>query len=107
MCIRDRGYIASDIYARYKRLQGFNVLNPMGYDAYGLPAEDVYKRQGLRRSQLIRFDNNFTKGTWWEHQPTNDTKRNLMLIPFDQLQRNSCLLYTSLPAKFSKNLIRP
>ena len=33
------GYIASDIYARYKRLQGFNVLNPMGYDAYGFPPD--------------------------------------------------------------------
>ena len=33
------GYIASDIYARFKRLNGYNVLNPMGYDAYGLPAE--------------------------------------------------------------------
>ncbi|MBM6992267.1 MAG: leucine--tRNA ligase [Prevotella sp.] len=40
------GYIASDIYARYKRLNGFNVLNPMGYDAYGLPAEQYAIKTG-------------------------------------------------------------
>ena len=41
------GYIAGDIFARYKRLQGFNVLNPMGYDAYGLPAEQYAIQTGL------------------------------------------------------------
>lgn len=40
------GYIASDIYARYKRLMGYNVLNPMGYDAYGLPAEQYAIQTG-------------------------------------------------------------
>ena len=40
------GYIASDIYARYKRQQGFNVLHPMGYDAYGLPAEQYAIKTG-------------------------------------------------------------
>ena len=40
------GYIASDIYARYKRLCGYNVLNPMGYDAYGLPAEQYAIQTG-------------------------------------------------------------
>ncbi len=40
------GYIASDIYARFKRQQGYNVLNPMGYDAYGLPAEQYAIQTG-------------------------------------------------------------
>ena len=40
------GYIAGDIFARHKRLQGFNVLNPMGYDAYGLPAEQYAIQTG-------------------------------------------------------------
>ncbi|MCK9154983.1 MAG: leucine--tRNA ligase [Paludibacteraceae bacterium] len=40
------GYIASDIFSRYKRLQGFNVLHPMGYDSYGLPAEQYAIQTG-------------------------------------------------------------
>ena len=44
------GYIASDIYARYKRLTGFNVLHPMGYDSFGLPAEQYAIQTGQHPS---------------------------------------------------------
>ncbi|MGN0211375.1 MAG: leucine--tRNA ligase [Muribaculaceae bacterium] len=50
------GYIASDIYSRYKRLQGFNVLHPMGYDSYGLPAEQ-YAIQTGQHPEVTTFEN--------------------------------------------------
>ena len=50
------GYIASDIFARYKRLQGFNVLHPMGYDAFGLPAEQ-YAIQTGQHPEKTTHDN--------------------------------------------------
>ncbi len=50
------GYIASDIFARYKRLKGFNVLHPMGYDAFGLPAEQ-YAIQTGRHPEKTTHDN--------------------------------------------------
>ena len=62
------GYIASDIYARYKRLQGFNVLNPMGYDAYGLPAEQ-YAGFSFDWSREIRTcDPQYYHWTQWAFQ---------------------------------------
>ena len=46
------GYTASDIIARYKRMQGFNVLHPMGYDSFGLPAERYAERKGIHPSEV-------------------------------------------------------
>ncbi len=48
------GYIASDIYARYKRLKGFNVLHPMGYDSFGLPAEQYAIQTGTHPAKTTR-----------------------------------------------------
>ena len=53
------GYIASDIYSRYKRLKGFNVLHPMGYDAYGLPAEQYAIQTG--QHPAITTEKNITR----------------------------------------------
>jgi len=53
------GYIASDIFSRFKRLQGFNVLHPMGYDAYGLPAEQYAIQTG--QHPAITTENNINR----------------------------------------------
>ena len=45
------GYIASDIYSRYKRTRGYNVLHPMGYDAFGLPAEQYAIEHGVHPAE--------------------------------------------------------
>src|SRR5436190_13780612 len=77
------GYIASDIYARFKRLKGFNVLHPMGYDAFGLPAEQYAIEHGIHpavstkqnienfRSQLDKIGFSFD---WDREVNTSDPK---------------------------------
>ena len=56
------GYIASDIYSRFKRLKGFNVLHPMGYDAFGLPAEQYAMDHGIHPAVSTDSNiNNFRK----------------------------------------------
>lgn len=56
------GYIASDIYARYKRLNGFNVLHPMGYDAFGLPAEQYAIQTGVHPADSTATNINRYRG---------------------------------------------
>lgn len=53
------GYIASDIYSRYKRMKGFNVLHPMGFDAFGLPAEEYALKTGIHPA--ISTENNIKR----------------------------------------------
>lgn len=56
------GYIASDIFARYKRLKGFNVLHPMGYDAFGLPAEQYAIEHGVHPAESTAKNINTFRG---------------------------------------------
>lgn len=113
------GYIASDIYARYKTLKGFNVLHPMGFDAFGLPAEEYALQTGIHpavstnenmtryREQLSNLGFSFD---WSREVYTCDPKYYkwtqwifTMLFDhyFDQ-ETNSAHPISDLPARFAK-----
>jgi leucyl-tRNA synthetase len=77
------GYVASDIFARYKRLKGFNVLHPMGYDAFGLPAEQYAIEHGVHpavstEKNIATFRNQMDKigfsFDWSREVKTSDPK---------------------------------
>ncbi len=90
--------VRSRAFDKENLLTGAELKATVSYNGasvrYGRMLQELgveFALEGLRRSQLIRFDNNFTRGTWTFHSPSNDTKRNLCLIPFNQLQSNSNL----------------
>ena len=77
------GYIASDIYSRYKRLKGFNVLHPMGFDAFGLPAEQYAIQVGkhpetITEENIVTYrnqlDNIALSYDWSKQVKTSDPK---------------------------------
>ncbi len=57
-----KGYVATDVFSRYKRMQGFNVLHPMGWDAFGLPAEQHAMRTGQHPAQTTAAKTRNTPG---------------------------------------------
>ncbi len=74
------GYIASDIYSRYKRLQGFNVLHPMGYDSFGLPAEQYAIQTG--QHPAITTITNIDGGTDKEGNVISGYRKQLDIMGF-------------------------